>query len=171
MSFPQLLTEERGVFFFHCLCQYFRCPCKTSCCGRLITVASVVVYLLRGEESDVFSVYIVLTSFRKHETEDESLHHMRDGCSSLGPFPGSLVHEALQPIPLDGRSGKETRHYQLERLPDLNAVSCVVHWCCWMMWCREVVVALCLWVREACRGSSWVHCSLKTTLSSVEVDH
>ncbi|KAK8400108.1 hypothetical protein O3P69_003064 [Scylla paramamosain] len=60
---------------------------------------------------------------RKHESEGESLQHMRDGCSSLAPFPGTLVHEALQPIPLHGHGARHTRHYQLERLPDLNALT------------------------------------------------
>lgn len=47
---------------------------------------------------------------------------MRDACVSLGTFPGSMVHEALQPIPGDSGRGRARRHYQLERLPDLNAV-------------------------------------------------
>ena len=71
----------------------------------------------------IFLGYTTLTSCRKHESEGESLQHMRDGCSSLAPFPGTLVHEALQPIPIHGHPARHTRHYQLERLPDLNAVS------------------------------------------------
>ncbi|XP_071542211.1 uncharacterized protein [Panulirus ornatus] len=59
---------------------------------------------------------------RSYETEDVTLSNMREGCASLGHFPGSMVHEALYPVPLGGIT-EEARHYEMEKLPSLHTLA------------------------------------------------